>query len=174
MDASGDRTLGLLVRCRFDTGDVAMFTGYGSVTWDGVTYVGAGQALSIGEASVTSEDDIPGMSITLSGLDPEVIALAELEEFQRRRVTVLLGLFDGEGQIETADVLWEGIADTMESDDSPDAATTTLGMEPRSMELGRKYPFYYLPEDQQRRFPGDRFFDLVQAIQNREDTWGRP
>ncbi|MBL3577701.1 hypothetical protein [Rhodovulum visakhapatnamense] len=174
MEVGGDRTLGLLVRCRFDSGDVAMVTGIGRVTWDGVTYVGAGQALSIGEAGATSEDDIPGLSITLSGLDPEVIARAELEEFQRRRVTVLLGLFDGEGQIETADVLWEGIADTMESDDSPDAATTTLSMEPRSMELGRKYPFYYLPEDQQRRFPGDRFFDLVQAIQNREDTWGRP
>ncbi|MCE8433613.1 hypothetical protein LZ186_19470, partial [Rhodovulum sulfidophilum] len=116
---------------------------------------------------------IPGLSITLSGLDPEVVALAELEEFQRRRVTVFLALFDETGQIETADVLFDGVADTMESDDGPDTATTTLALEPRSMALGRKFPFYYLPEDQENRFPGDQGFGLVQAIQNREDTWGR-
>ncbi|MCE8421145.1 hypothetical protein LZ190_21180, partial [Rhodovulum sulfidophilum] len=115
----------------------------------------------------------PGLSITLSGLDPEVVALAELEEFQRRRVTVFLALFDEAGQIETADVLFDGVADTMESDDGPDTATTTLALEPRSMALGRKFPCYYLPEDQEKRFPGDQGFGLVQAIQNREDTWGR-
>ncbi|BAQ69175.1 hypothetical protein NHU_02020 [Rhodovulum sulfidophilum] len=173
MDASGDRMLGLLVRCRFDTGDLAMFTGHGTVDWEGVTYLGAGQMLSVGEAQATSGEGIPGLSITLSGLDPEVVALAELEEFQRRRVTVFLALFDETGQIETADVLFDGVADTMESDDGPDTATTTLALEPRSMALGRKFPFYYLPEDQEKRFPGDQGFGLVQAIQNREDTWGR-
>ncbi|MBL3611471.1 hypothetical protein, partial [Rhodovulum sulfidophilum] len=70
----------------------------------------------------------------------EVVALAELEEFQRRRVTVFLALFDETGQIETADVLFDGVADTMESDDGPDTATTTLALEPRSMALGRKFP----------------------------------
>ncbi|MBL3587720.1 hypothetical protein JMM61_20625, partial [Rhodovulum sulfidophilum] len=102
-----------------------------------------------------------------------VVALAELEEFQRRRVTVFLALFEETGQIETADVLFDGVADTMESDDGPDTATTTLALEPRSMALGRKFPCYYLPEDQEKRFPGDKGFGLVQAIQNREDTWGR-
>ncbi|WP_414898435.1 hypothetical protein [Rhodovulum sp. YEN HP10] len=173
MDTSGDRILGLLVRCRFDSGEVNMFTGYGEVEWEGVTYLGAGQMLSIGEAQATSGEGIPGLSITLSGLDPEVVARAELEEFQRRRVTVFLALFDETGQIETADVLFDGVADTMESDDGPDTATTTLTLEPRSMALGRKFPCYYLPEDQEQRFPGDKGFGLVQAIQNREDTWGR-
>ncbi|MBL3570432.1 hypothetical protein [Rhodovulum visakhapatnamense] len=51
MDASGDRILGLLVQCRFDSGESNMFTGHGSVAWEGVTYLGAaGQMLRIGEA----------------------------------------------------------------------------------------------------------------------------
>ncbi|MBL3571515.1 hypothetical protein BV509_17820 [Rhodovulum sulfidophilum] len=174
MDASGDRILGLLVQCRFDSGELNMFTGHGTVAWEGATYLGAaGQMLRIGEAQETSGGEMPGLTLTLSGLDPEVVALAELEEFQRRRVTLRLALFDPEGRIEAADVLWDGLADTLDSDDGPDTATATLACEERAMDLGRKRPFYYLPEDQQRRFPGDRFFDLVQAIQNREDTWGR-
>ncbi|WP_414897708.1 hypothetical protein [Rhodovulum sp. YEN HP10] len=174
MDAGGDRILGLLVRCRFDSGELNMFTGHGEVEWEGVTYLGAaGQMLQIGETQETSGGEMPGLTLTLSGLDPEVVALAELEEFQRRRVTVLLALFGPEGQIETADVLWDGLADTLDSDDGPEAATATLACEERAMDLGRKRPFYYLPEDQQRRFPGDRLFDLVQAIQNREDIWGK-
>ncbi|SIO36373.1 hypothetical protein SAMN05444722_1682 [Rhodovulum sp. ES.010] len=173
MDASGDLRVGLLVRCRFDSGDLAMFTGTGTVEWDGVTYIGTGaRPLSVGESESTSQEGNPGLGITLAGLDPEILALAELEPIQRRRVTVLLGLFDAEGQIVDADVVFDGLADDLDSTDDPEAAETTLACEQRALDLARPRPFYYLPEDQQKRFPGDRFFDLVQAIQNREDTWG--
>ncbi|WP_300009669.1 hypothetical protein [uncultured Roseobacter sp.] len=173
MDVSGDRRIGLLVRGQFDSGDFAAFTGLGTVEWQGVTYSGVDDAIEIGETSGSTADGKAGLSITLSGVNPEVIALAELEEFQRRRVTVYLATFDDEGVITDGDVYFDGLADDLESDDNPDNPVLTLHCEQRALDLSRPRPFKYLPEDQKRRFPGDTIFDQVQIIQNQEDTWGR-
>jgi hypothetical protein len=173
MDASGAQNLGLLVLGRFDSGDFAAFTGLGTVTWDGVVYTGLGEVLSIGQSTSDVESGKAGLTIQLSGIDPAIITLAELEDFQRRRVTVYLAVFDDEGVITDADVFFDGLADDMESDDDPANPVLSLTCEQRSFDLGRPRPFKYLPEDQKKRFAGDTFFDLVAAIQNRDDTWGR-
>ena len=170
---TGDQRLGLLVRGQFDTGDFAIWTGQGAVTWAGVTYLGGGNLLQVGDSAASAGDEPSGLTVGLSGIDPETIAIAEAEQFQRRPVEILLGSFDAAGQITAADTFFYGLADDMDSDDSPDAPRVTLSCESRALDLGRPRPFKYLPEDQQQRFPGDTFFDLVQAIQNRESTWGR-
>lgn len=172
LDTVGDQRLGLLVRGRFDSGDFAMFTGYGEVVWDGVTYLGAGEMISIGEVAETNGDGSGGLTITLSGISPEVIALAELEPFQRRRVTVYLAVLDASGSVLGADVFFDGIADNISSNDNPVAPSVTLTCEQRSFDLNRPRPFKYLPEDQKKRHTGDTFFDLVQGIQNIEGKWG--
>lgn len=173
METAGDKHIGLLVRGLFDSGDFAMFTGPGEVIYDGVTYVGAGELLQVGDTAGDSTGGSSGLSISLSGIDAAIIALAELEEFQRRRVTVYLGIFDDEGQLLEADVFFDGLADDMESSDDPSNPEVVLSCEQRALDLGRPRPFRYLPEDQKKRFPGDTFFALVQAIQNRDDTWGK-
>ena len=173
MDASGDLMLGLLVLGDFPSGPFAMFTGPGAVTHDGIEYLGAGAFLSIGAASSSAGSEKGGLTIALSGASAEVIALAETEEFQRRRVTVRLALFDNSGAIIDADIFFDGLADTIDTDDDPEAPTVTLSCEQRALDLGRARPFRYTPEDQKSRFPGDSFFDLVQAIQTQEPIWGR-
>lgn len=173
IDFSGPQNLGLLIRGQFDSGDFAAFTGLGTLVWGGVTYLGTGQALQIGETATATGGEFSGLTISLVGVDPEVIAIAEVEEFQRRRVDVYLARFDDQGQIIEADTFFSGLADDMASDDDPANPVLVLSCEARALDLNRPRPFKYLPEDQQRRFPGDTFFDLVAAIQNREDTWGR-
>ncbi|MCE8417816.1 hypothetical protein LZ190_03725 [Rhodovulum sulfidophilum] len=46
-----------------------------------------------------------------------------------------------------------------------------LACDERAMDPGRKRSFYSQLENQQHRFPGDRVFDLVQALRNRR-TYG--
>ena len=173
MDTVGSKILGLLVRGQFPSGDFAMFTGPGAVTHEGVEYLGGGNALTIGEASSSVGAEKGGLSIGLSGVSGEVIALAENEDFQRRRVTVLLGVFDQAGALVDADVFFDGLADTLDTDDDPENPTVSLACEQRALDLGRARPFRYTPEDQKARFADDEFFDLVQVIQTREPTWGR-
>ncbi len=69
MDTTGNKALGLLVRGRFDSGDFAMFTGYGTVTDGGVTYYGAGALLSIGDAAVDSGSGKSGVSFAAAWKD---------------------------------------------------------------------------------------------------------
>lgn len=164
--------LGMLVLGRFDSGDFAAFTGLGEVTWGGVTYAGLGDVLSISQSAASIESGKSGLSISLTGISPEVLVLAEAEEFQRRRVTIYLAVFDDEGIITSADVFFDGLADDLESNDDPESPVVTMYCEQRALDLARPRPFKYLPEDQKKRFPGDTFFDLVAAIQNRENTWG--
>lgn len=173
MDTRGDLKLALLVRGQFPSGDFAMFTGPGSVTYGGVTYTGGGQFLQIGPAAASAGEEKGGLTITLSGTSPEVISIAETEEFQRRRVTVYLAIFGPDGAILDADIFFDGLADTIETNDDPAAPSVSLACEQRGLDLGRPRPFRYLPEDQKSRFTDDTFFDLVQIIQTREPTWGK-
>lgn len=173
MDTTGDQRLGLLVLGDFPAGPFAMFTGFGEVEFEGVTYLGGGEFLTIGESGSSSTGEKSGITIALSGASEEVIAIAETEEFQRRRVLVRLALFDASGAIIDADTFFDGLADTLETDDDPGNPTVTLACEPRELDLGRPRPFRYTPEDQKSRHPGDRFFDLVQEIQTREPVWGK-
>ncbi|MEQ3630818.1 MAG: hypothetical protein ABNG97_05895 [Sulfitobacter sp.] len=173
MDASGDQILGLMVLGDFPSGPFAMFTGPGTLDYDGNSYFGAGNFLSIGEASSSAGDEKGGLTITLSGASDEVIAIAETEEFQRRRVTVRLGLFGSDGALIDSDVFFDGLADTLDTNDDPEGPSVTLACEQRALDLGRARPFRYTPEDQKSRHPGDTFFDLVQKIQTREPTWGK-
>lgn len=173
MDTAGDKILALMVLGDFPSGAFAMFTGPGSVTYEGQEYRGAGNLLTIGEASSSVGAEKGGLNIALSGASAEVIAIAETEEFQRRRVTVRLGVFDTSGNLIDADIFFDGLADTLDTDDDPANPTVSLACEQRALDLGRARPFRYTPEDQKSRHPGDTFFDLVQVIQTREPTWGR-
>jgi hypothetical protein len=173
MDLTGDRNLGLLFRGAFDTGVLALHTGIGDLQYGGELYRGAGQVIGIGSASSSVQDGKSGLTVTLSGVSDEIIAYAEVEEFQRRRITIYLAEFDSAGALIDAEIFFDGLADDIQSNDDPAKPVVTLACEQRAFDLRRPRPFKYLPEDQKRRFPGDTFFDLVAAIQNRDEVWGR-
>jgi hypothetical protein len=140
---------------------------------DPVTYLGGGPFLRIGESGASAGEEKPGLTLTLAGADPEVIALAELEPVQRRRVTIYLAQFDAEGGVARTGVFFDGLADTIETNDDPENPTAVLSCESRALDLQRPRPFKLLPEDQRARAPGDTFFDLVAQIQNRDEEWGQ-
>ena len=172
MDLTGHKNLGLLVHGKFDSGELNLFSGQGTVTFGGRDYIGVGQLMSVSEVGSGTGGEKQGISITLSGIDPAIIYISEIEEFQRRKVDIRLACFDDEGQIIEADILFSGLADLIRSDDSPKKPEITLHCEQKALDLSRPRPFKYLPQDQKNRHPGDTFFDLVQDIQNRDDTWG--
>jgi len=171
--AVGDQMLGLMVLGDFPSGVFAMFTGPGELVFEGNTYLGAGNLLTIGAASSSAGDEKGGLTISLSGASAEIISLAENEDFQRHRITVRLALFDQDGSIAGSDIFFDGLADGLDTDDDPENPMVTLSCEQRALDLGRPRPFRYSPEDQKSRFAGDTFFDLVAVIQTREPSWGK-
>lgn len=166
--------LGFLVRAELASGDVALASVLGEVVHDGITFVGVGELIALSQPGASVGEGVQGVSITLAGVSAEAIALAEIEPIQRRRVTVWRAVFDDEGALSQAVVIFRGIADNVETNDDPAAPTVILSAEPLDFDLNRARPFYYLPEDQRSRYPGDTFFDMVATIQNEDIDWGDP
>jgi hypothetical protein len=166
--------LGFLVRLALASGDLRLATVVGEVVHDGVTFTGVGELLALSPAGASSDGRVQGMVLTLAGVSPEAIALAEVEPIQRRRVTVWRASFDAEGALTGAEVVFRGVADNVETNDDPASPTVVLSVEPLQFDLQRPRPVYLLPEDQRARWPGDAFFDMVATIQNETLTWGDP
>lgn len=162
----------LLLRGYFDGGEMNLWTGYGDLIWDGVTYRGAGQILSVSGTASTSGSSLSGVTVTISGIDYEAIAIAETEPFQRRRVDIYLAAFDSAWQVAEVALMFSGLADSMPDNGDPSNPRLTLSVEPRALDLQTPRPFYYTPEDQYARYSGDRIFDMVQDLMTEELTLG--
>ncbi|WP_172332604.1 hypothetical protein [Mangrovicoccus sp. HB161399] len=164
---SGSR-IGYLFRGFFDGAPLDLWTGHGDLTYGGVTYVGSGELLEISGSASTTGNRLAGLTVSLAGMDPETISIAENEPFQRRRVLISLIWADAEWNVAGSEVFFDGIADNISNNNDPSNPVITMSLEPRALDLQRVRPFRYLPQDQRTRYANDAFFDMVQSLQTQE------
>jgi hypothetical protein len=76
----------------FDTTTIRMWTGQGTLTISPtVTYTGVGSILNISTIEETSELDVKGANITLSGVSDPALSLALSEPYQGRVANIYFG-----------------------------------------------------------------------------------
>jgi hypothetical protein len=63
--------------------------------------------------------------------------------------------------------------DIMKIDEGPESATIVLSLENRLIALDRSKERRYTHEDQQLSFPGDKGFEFVPDLQDKEIIWGK-
>jgi hypothetical protein len=170
----------LFVEAYFKTGPIRVWTGYGSVSFNAHTWLGVGTlgSLSVIEEGATVE--AKGITLTLSGIDPTTL-LDALDEFQvGAPVTVYFGLFSGTGRpgdplvlIPSPAVAWSGQMDQPTIDVAAESAVISINCESRLIEMNNSVQRRYTNEDQQLDFPGDRGFEFVPSIVERNIIWGR-
>ena len=159
----------LLVEFEFDSGDLNIWNGIGELTVSSTTYTGAGDLLSISQAEETSQVISRGMDIILSGIPSSLVALAIAEPFQGRSCVVKIGF---EGSEDTA-VLFSGLLDQMNIDESSSTSVITVNVENELAALDRIVPRLYSDHSHQSRFPGDKAFEFVTAV-DKVVNWGGP
>ncbi len=157
------------VEMMFDTAPVRFWTGIGNRTLEGNTYIGAGSLITIGDLEEVGDLSAKSVTITLSGLTQEIVALALVEPYQRRLCRIMLGAVGSSDVIE----MFSGKMNTMTIEDAPEGATVNLTLESRLVELGRARPRRYNHESHIARYPGDMFFSYVADLQDRQIPWGR-
>lgn len=173
--AAAARRAFVLTDAEFDSGTLRLWTGRGDLVWDANTYTGAGGILEIQVPNEIGDVRAPGSQIVLSGLDPSIIATADAENYQGRRVTIRLGFFDSAGAIvDDPDILGRGFIDVMEPTDEGATARIAVSIENRLAALERSNDRRWTSEDQKLRYAGDKGFDFVPALQNVEIPWGKP
>ena len=164
----------ILVECAFDSGDLNLWNGIGTLTVSSTDYVGAGTLLAIGEIAESSELQANGITVTLSGITDPLLAKARDEDYQGRELTVKLGAMDSSnGVISSPVTVFSGFMDTMVINDSSETATIQIAVENRLIEFERTRVRRYTAEDQKIDYPTDKGLEFVAEMAEKEIVWGR-
>lgn len=199
---SGRFTSIALVKAEFDSGDVRFWTGVGEIQYNGETYVGAGNLLSLSCPNENRDLTAGNFDVQLSGINASMLSIALSEtSYNGRPITIWLGclyqfdsfdLLTEDGQslltedgdnliLEQAEVgiigepvrLFQGYMDVMTINDDGETATINMRSESKTVLLTNTQERRYTSKDQQLDYPDDNFFDQVPSLQNLEIIWGR-
>ena len=173
-----NQILFLAVKLEFDTETLRFWNGKNNlIVKEGgsdTTYLGAGDLLSVSGIEENLEMSAGGITVALAGMNAEVLNLALNEEYQNRRISILLGQLSGGTDISAGTMtIFSGRMQTMQIQDDPDGSTITLNAESRLVDMERPSNLRYTNESQQFVSDGDTCFSRVSALQDKEILWGR-
>lgn len=156
----------------FRTGPVYLFSGFGSFSWNGQTWIGIGDLGSISQIEEGSDVIARGLSLQLSGFDATLLQDALGEVQLGLPVIIYLGFFSAGTLVASPIVAWSGRMDqpTFEVDGS--AASITIACESRLIDMNVSVNKRYSDDQQQIDAPGDTAFSFVMGITNATIYWG--
>jgi len=171
-----------------------LWTGYGTLVYQGQEWYGTGSFLQIDSVEETTEIAARGASITLSGIPQEVLSLALSEPYQGRKANIYFGNFSkGLILLESSDyILFEdgskvsleagstnlsqifsGYMDQMNIEETADTCTVELTLENKLIDLERARVARFTSAYQKSLYPDDLGLDFVESLQDKEIVWGR-
>lgn len=163
----------LLFEGLFDSGAVRFWTGTSTFGWDGKTFTGAGNLISVSPAEETLHLEATGAKFKLSGVPTSLISLVLDEPVQGREVNVWLGAVDA-GRVLVGDPyrIFRGVADQPSINHSAESMDIFLTAENVLRRLKKSNVQWYSATEQKAKFPDDTGFDEVIAQEDIVDTWG--
>jgi hypothetical protein len=172
--SSGELYPAIFFEGAFASGWVRIWTGSHDITWDDKLWTGAGALIGLGALEETSDVVASGTSVSLSGVPLDLISLAIEEARQGSPGRIWLALLTPAREVIANPVqAFSGRLDVPEISEDGSTCTITISYESRLIDLNIPRNWRYTHESQQILFPGDRGFEHVTAIQDREITWGR-
>ena len=150
-----------------------IWTGVGGKTINRTNFAGTGDLLTIDGLEEASDLSARGTTLTLNGLDSEIVTYALSEEYQGRLLRIYWGV--GSNAVE----VFSGYMDKMTIQDSAESAVISMTVESRLIALGRPNIRRYTRESHAgvRAAKGlsgsDTFFDWVTKLQDKQIVWGR-
>lgn len=160
----------VLVELKFDSAPVRLWSGIGTITYGGNSYLGAGVLLGLSSIEDTTEIGAKGIQVSLSGISAEFINIALAEKYQNREANIYFAL---SGQVADAVKVFSGLIDQMIINDTGESLTISVSIESRLIDLERPRIWRYTSEDQKRVYPTDKGFDFVNDLQTKQIIWGR-
>lgn len=162
------------IEASFESGPINICTGARAIDWNGRTWTGLAYLLSLSPLTDTKAIEANGLTISLSGVPSELIALVYGEYCQGRPCTVWQGFVDDNDNLILDPVrINRGRMDAISDEDSGDTATITVTVENGMRDLRQPSTRRYTDQDQNRLFPGDRGLEFVAGLQEKEIFWAR-
>lgn len=161
-----------LVDLTLVSGVVHVWSGYGSVTWNGNTYTGVGSLGAVGDIVEGSDVKSRGTTITLSGIDPTLLGDALSDIQQGAPVTVWLAGFAAGAIVGSPYALYVGTVDKPAIGLGPETVTIQLALETKLANLQRPTFRRYTSADQRYYYSGDIGFNWVETLNDIALLWG--
>lgn len=165
--------MAVFVSMAFKTGTVNIWSGAGTVSWQGITWTGIGSLLGLEGFEEGTTVMARGITITLSGLDPTLLADAMTDFQLGLPVTVYLGFYNSGVLNGNALISWSGRMDQPTISVSGTEAHIAINCESRLLDMNVPSDRRYTLQDQQMTWPGDLGFQFVQDIQEVNIAWGQ-
>lgn len=163
-----------LLQLVFDDATLFFHTGVGTFIWNGDTYTGAGNLLTIDLPEETTDIAAREATFSLSGIPDSILAVALNENYSGRPVKVWYGFLDNAGALIGSPVQeFAGSMDVMTISEDPSSPTISLTAESDLAKLGRSKERRYTAEDQKMDYPDDTGFDYVAGLQDTQIIWGK-
>lgn len=149
--------------------------GYGSITVNGINYVGAGSIIEVSQLNLGSDLAASPLTVRLravpeTDLTPDILATIDNYGYKNRPAHLLLAYFDPvAGSIVTAIQWWQGYIDTIEHQQTVGSDYVLVAnLEPLSLDHARIGYRTRSDADQKLIDPADRFFEhaAITAMQN--------
>lgn len=179
-----------------------LWTGQGTLTYNGLDWYGTGNLLTFNTIEETSEIAAKGATVTLSGVPSEVISLALTEPYQGRKANIYFGMFtyvdqysvdqyepdlildfssdyyavsqEGDAYVmQTLTQIFSGYMDQMNIEEGSDTSTVTLTIENKLIDLEKPRTARFTSSWQKYIFPNDLGLDFVEDLQDKEIFWGK-
>lgn len=164
---------GLLAYFDFSGGAVRVHSGLGPLSWGGNTYTGLGDLGSVSTVKETTETRANGMQFTLSGIPSTMVTRILAEDYRGRSCKLWLAFFSSADAILSDPLLlFSGRMDQCLLRDDGGTSVCTITAESRLVELQRSRERRRTDEDQKSLFSGDRGFEYVAGLQDRQIHWG--
>lgn len=162
------------VKLVFDSGVIAWHSGYGPITFDGTTYTGCG---SFGSISAVKE--APGIkssyiTVKIGGIKPEIISLAQSEPYINRKAYIYMTMLDENDVplVATPMMVFKGSMDSINGTLTKEASFD-ISIKSRLADWERPRRIRYSDADQQKIYPGDKFFEFIPQLSQRKLIWPR-
>ena len=153
---------------------VRLFSGYGTITIDGEDFEGVGDR-AIGQVTAGAiGGQAQGLTLTLSGIEPNVIELLEADEISGAGAILYRLIFDSAGKtLIDGHVFIRGRVDTVEVEETiGGAAAIRVAIESAARGLGRRGGRMRSDPDQRLIDPSDGFFKNVAFAAQKTLYWG--
>jgi hypothetical protein len=148
-------------------------TGF-NVTWDGHEWLGVGQLGGIGPVQETIESKATSLTLTLSGVDNESLAHALGDRYQGRLGRLYIAFLDqAYAVVGEPIIVFEGPMDSMPVKLAGGKITIAVTITDGRSDWDRPRLRRYTNEDQQAVYPGDKGFEFVPQMVEKQLNWGR-
>ncbi|UVX29639.1 tail protein [Klebsiella phage VLCpiS6a] len=169
--SQGHVNLAIAAEFEFNSGVSRVHSATGDIVIGGETFTGAGMlgdCSAISEENNTSDQDI---TLTLCGLDNNLINIALNEKVIGKRVTLYIVVFDDEYTALAYNVLYVGkISQTAMMAGSQGSIAYTAGNIFQEWSKGK--PYRYTDESHAKMYPDDRIFRYGGQMSDRSIYWG--